>query len=509
MVADASTADAPLERVLVLWREIADLGSISELLQWDQETVMPARGLAGRSDVLGTIAGLVHRRLTDPALADALDALAAAEPTGDAAAQLRVARHHVRRAQGVPETLTRALAEAKSRGTAAWQAAREADDFTLFAPALERLIDLRRQQAAAIGASGCAGDGYDALLDGYEPGATEASLEPLFTRLRGELGPWLRDLRAHAEPIDESPARGRFSRAGQLAFGRRMLEAIGFDFEAGRIDDSTHPFCVGANSGDVRMTWRSDENDFRPGLYGLLHEAGHGLYEQGLPTDLRRTPVGDAPSLGLHESQSRLWENHVGRSKGFWRFALPHFQAIFPAAHGVSLAQLWPTLHTAVPSLIRVDADEATYNLHVAIRFELERLLIRGDLSVPDLPSAWDDAYEEALGIRAPSALTGVLQDIHWSQGMFGYFPTYTLGTMASAQLFVAAEAELGPLEPAFAEGRFAPLLDWLRRNVHTCGSLYTASEIVERACGGPLSADALLDYLRRTTEEAYGTGST
>ncbi len=496
----SSTAETTLDE---LWGEIQDLEAAEELLEWDQETTMPPRGQAGRGKMLATVAGIKHQKLTAPALVDALEACATrAKPGSPEAARVRCVRQEIERASRTPEALARALAEARSVGLEAWRGAREASDFSLFAGPLAELLRLKREEAAAIRPGGNA---YDGLLDIYEPGATEAQLVPLFTDLRAALSPLVRAVEDSGTVVDEAPAKGRYPWQRQKSFGWETALALGFDAEAGRLDPTTHPFCIGVNPGDVRLTWRWEEDDFRPGLYGILHEMGHGLYEQGLPMEGHRTAHGQAVSLGIHESQSRLWENHVGRSRGFWRWALPRYREAFPDAPEAGVEEIWPVLHTVKPSFIRVEADEATYNLHIAIRFEIERALVSGDLEVPDLPTAWDDLYEELLGIRPASAAEGVLQDIHWSQGGFGYFPTYTLGTMAAAQLFARAEEVLGDQDAAFAKGEFQPLLDWLRREVHAHGSRFTADELVERATGKPLAADDLLAYLRQTTQEAYG----
>lgn len=501
---DRSTAEQTLYR---LWGEIRDLRSAEYLLQWDQETMMPAQGVEGHSRVAATLAGLKHAKVTAPELLDALDGCAEVAQEGSLlASQVRCARLDVDRAVKVPEALVRELAQAASQGIAAWQEARAQADFSLFEKPLRRLVELRRQEAAAIDSDAAA---YDVLIQGFEPDSSEAELAPLFASLRRELGPLVQAVQESGLEVDEGVAEGSFPLAAQEDFGRFLSVAIGFDYGRGRLDGSTHPFCIGIDADDVRLTWRAQEDDFRSAVFGILHESGHGLYEQGLAGQYPGTPVGDAVSLGIHESQSRLWENHVGRSRGFWRWALPHFRERFPdhfttgndEAH---LDRLWPALHTVVPSLIRVEADEATYNLHIAIRFELERALFSGQVGVTELPGAWDDLYQELLGIRADNAADGVLQDIHWSMGMFGYFPTYTLGTMAAAQLFAAAERELGDLEAAFAEGSFAPLLAWLRREVHHHGGRYPASELIERATGRPLSSDDLLAYLRQTVADAY-----
>lgn len=499
---DAKTAE---RRLYELWGEIHDIRAASDLLEWDQDTTMPAQGLAARGKAVATLEGLKHRGLTSPELHEVLEVCADAAPEGSLlAAQVRCAQRDVERAAHVPLSLARALAEARVVGFASWRQARETSDFDLFAAELERLIELKRQEASAIDPHRPL---YDVVLDEYEPGATEAELVPLFARLRAELIPLVRGV-GEGEGVDERPARGNFAPRRQREFGRAVTAAFGFDFAAGRLDEAVHPSCMGIDRRDVRLTWRYETGDFRPATFGILHEAGHGLYEQGLPEGLWRTPAGAVVSLGLHESQSRLWENHVGRSRGFWRWALPRYRQAFPDAPEVDVERMWALLHTVKPSLIRVEADEGTYNLHVAVRFELERALFAGHLEARDLPRAWDDLYQELLGIRPPDAARGVLQDIHWSQAMFGYFPTYTLGTMAAAQLFAAAGRQLGDLEAAFAEGDFAPLLGWLRERVHRHGSRYEAGELIERVTGKPLAPDDLLDYLRQTTREVYGVTS-
>ncbi len=497
---DIQTAE---KRLYALWGEIRDLNAASDLLEWDQDTNMPAGGVGARGKVVSTLEGLKHQSLTSTELGDVLERCAAgAEQDSLLAAQVRRARLDVDRAVKVPRALAQSLAEARVTGFHAWRRAREAADFKLFASELEHMVDLRRQEAAAINPGGNA---YDALLREFEPGAKEEDLVPLFSGLRDALIPLVRSVTERGVEIDETPAQGEFPTQSQLEFGRSLAVAIGFDFESGRLDESTHPFCIGIDRGDVRMTWRYEGHDFRAATFGILHETGHGLYEQGLPADLARTPAGSPVSLGIHESQSRLWENHVGRSRGFWRWALPSYREAFPSAPECDVEQIWALLHTVRPSLIRVEADEATYNLHVIARFELERALFGGGLEVQDLPAAWDDLYAELLGVRPTDAANGVLQDIHWSQGMFGYFPTYTLGTMAAAQLFAAANRELGNLEQAFARGEFQPLLDWLRDRIHRHGGRYEAAELIEKATGKPLAPDDLLAYLRQTTQEVYG----
>lgn len=464
---------------------------------------MPAGGAPARGRALGTLAGVRHRLLIGAELADALDAFeASAEPDGKDAAQARVARRELERAARVPAALAAALAERESAALVAWQAARAAKDFALFAPEFAALLALKREEARAIAGPG--GDPYDALLDRFEPGATAAELEPLLERVRAALAP--RVAAVAGLQVDESPARGAFPAAGQRALVQRVAEAIGFDFAAGRLDRAAHPFCSGFSPRDVRLTWRWREDDFRPGLFGVMHETGHGLYEQGLPLAWEGTPLGESAGLGTHESQSRLWENAVGRSLGFWRWLAPQWGNYFPDAVPPDPERLWPALHTCRRSPIRVEADEATYDLHVVARFRLERRLFAGELEVPDLPEAWNAEYEALLGIRPRDDGEGVLQDIHWAMGLYGYFPTYTLGNLMAAQFFEAAARALGDLEDAFAHGEFRPLLDWLRGRVHVHGRRRSARELLLAATGRPLDPAPYLQALEARIRRVYGS---
>lgn len=490
-------------RLYELWSEYHDLQAAESLLEWDQETYLPSGAHETRGEVLATVAALKHRCLVAPELGDVLAECAEQADEGSVlAAQVRAARREVDRAVKIPERLKREIAAARSAGLAAWQAARKASDFSLFAGPLATMIELRREEGAAVAVGG---DPYDALLDRYEPGARGADLEPLFRRLVATLAPLVEAVAASGVTVDESIALGHFAGERQVELGRRVAAAAGYDFAAGRLDASTHPFCVRIHRRDVRMTYRFQEDDFRPCLFGILHECGHGLYEQGLPEAWHRTPVDDAVSLGVHESQSLLWENHVGRSRGFWRWLVPVFRETFPAAAVFDAEDLWPVLHTVKPSLIRVEADETTYNLHVAVRFELELALFHGELEVPDLPRAWNDRYERYLGIRPANDAEGVLQDVHWAQGSFGYFPTYTLGMLTAAQLAAAARRDLGDLDAAFAAGELRPLLGWLRRRLHGQGRLRPAGELIAGVTGRPLDSADFVAHLRRNAEAVYG----
>jgi len=487
-----------VERFHAAWGEIVDLTRASGLASWDQETCMPRAGASARARMAATLAGVRHARLCAPELAEALERCAELAESGSAlAADVRLARRVLRRVTRVPERLARARAEAAAHGHEAWAAARTASDFSLFRPALTRLVALAREEAQCVAEPGL--EAYDACLDEYEPGARAETVAQLFAELDGELMPLVRRAAGASRRPDPAAARGEFPLEAQAAFARATVAHLGFDFARGRLDPAPHPFCSGFGRDDVRLTWRADPHDFRPAFFGILHEAGHGLYEQGLPEAGERRPSGEAVSLGVHESQSRLWENLVGRSHGFWRWALPRMRAALPSARAIDPARLLPLLHSVQPSLIRVEADQGTYDLHIVVRFELERALLNGALAVEDLPGAWDAAYERRLGLRPASAAEGVLQDIHWSMGAFGYFPTYTLGNLIAAQLFAAARRDLGDLEAAFEQGEFAPLLGWLRSRVHVHGSQLSASELVLAASGSALSPR---DYLAARAAE-------
>lgn len=463
---------------------------------------MPAGGHAARGRMLGTIAGIKHQRLTSPELVELVDRCAQ-EAAGDAlgGAEVREARRRVERARRIPGELARDLAAARSAALEGWQRSRAEDDFAPLCPALAHLFELKRQEADAC----TDGALYDGLLAEYEPATTAEQLDEVFADLQRGLVQVLAAVQDSGQTISEAAACGTFDPDKQLHFCRWLAETLGFRSDRGRIDRSAHPFCVGLTRDDVRFTWRADPGDLRPAILGTLHEAGHALYEQGIPAELEGTPLGCAASLGIHESQSRLWENHVGRSRGFWCGILPHWLDAFPDTPARSADALWPALHAVVPSLVRTEADQTTYALHIVARYRLERALLDGSLPIADLPAAWAAEYRELLGISPGSAREGVLQDIHWPLGLVGYFPTYAIGSLACAQLYETALRELGDLEAAFAELDFAPLLEWLRDRVHRHGARYQTQELVERVTGQPLSADAFLRHLGAHAEALYG----
>ncbi|MFN8110593.1 MAG: carboxypeptidase M32 [Thermoleophilia bacterium] len=472
---------------------LSDIGSAAALLGWDRETGMPPGGARARGAQLGTLAALHHRELVRPDMAGVLDELGA-DGGLDAARrrQVELITRDRHRAERVPETLVRAISEATSRSVTVWLEARPRADFAEFQPALTEVVRLKRELAECL--SDGTGEHYDALLDMFEPGATAARLEPVFRDLGSRLTPLVAAGSARPAvglPTVEWPADA------QMALAHDVARLVGYDLRRGAITVSAHPFTSTAGMGDIRFTTRLDDASPVSNISSVLHEAGHAMYEQGFPDEFGRTPLFDAPSMGAHESQSRFWENHVGRLRAFWERIDPLLRMRFPAAMtSVTPDQLHAVGTTVRPSLIRVEADEVTYNLHITLRFELELALIRGDLEVAGLPSAWNRRIRELLDVTPPDDGVGVMQDIHWPEGLFGYFPTYTLGNLYAAQLAEAADAHLGGLPQAVADGRFEEILGFMRDRVHRHGNLVPTDELMLRATGSELNADALIRHL-------------
>jgi carboxypeptidase Taq len=491
-------------------REIALLESCGSLLHWDQQTYMPPRGAAHRAEQMGVVAGLTHRQFTAPEVGELLSQAEAGGSVDGLAAEavnLRGIRRDYDRARRLPESLVVELARVTALAQHVWLEARRERDFSRFQPWLEKIVGLKRQEAAALGFPEVA---YDALLEDYEPGETTARVRSLLEQLRDELVPLIAAIVGSGRAPDRSILQRPYPIEPQRALCLTVAEAIGFDFRAGRLDVSAHPFCSGIGPGDTRMTTRFDPTDLGDALFSVLHESGHGLYDQGLPGEHHGTPMGSAVSLGIHESQSRLWENLVGRSPAFWDHFYPRVRAAFPEALGrVDQEAFVFAVNDVRPSCIRVDADEATYNLHILLRFELEQALLHGELAPADVPRAWDERMERYLGIRPPDDAQGCLQDIHWSGGGIGYFPTYTLGNLYAAQFFEQARAELGDLDEQIRRGEFGPLKDWLTEKVYRQGKRYEAGKLVLAVTGRPLSHRPLMDHLRRKYAALYGLANT
>ena len=487
-------------------RETGVLSSIESLLGWDERCLLPAAAAEYRADQMTVLSGIIHARQTEPRLGDWLAELAAsplaADPASLSGATIRQLKRQYDKKIKLPQTLVEELTRTSVMGQQAWQTARAGNNFAELAPLLEKTIALKRQQADATGYAQCR---YDALLDDYEPGELTSHVAGVLADLRNELVPLAAEIRESGRSPDRTLLRRRYPVDVQEAFGRRVAAAIGFDFRRGRLDVTAHPFCTAPGPHDCRITTRYEENYFSGALFGTLHEAGHGIYDQGLPAEHFGLPAGEAVSMGIHESQSRLWENLVGRSRSFWEHFYPAAQQAFPEALGdVALDDFYFAINDVRPSPIRIESDEATYNLHILIRFELEQALLEGDLSVADLPAAWNDKYRTYLGVEPASDSEGVLQDIHWSAGLFGYFPTYSLGNLYASQLFAQADLDLGGLATQFAHGQFGPLRTWLATKIHQQGQRYSAAEIVQCVTGAPLSHRALMGHLRGKLGSLY-----
>jgi carboxypeptidase Taq len=507
----AAKATTHYAQLTALLRDASVIGSVGGLLGWDQETYMPAGAAPARAQQSSLIARIHHERLTDPRLGDLLAACesdsALNEPGSETAANLREIRRDYNKATKVPSDLVAEMARTGSEAQDIWKHARAKSDFPMFAPALTRVLELTRRKAECLGVPK-GGELYDALLDQYEPDARAADIEAVFNPLRERLSAFIAEVAQNGTPPTEDFMTRAVPVGKQHTFGQAVLEALGFDFTAGRLDVTTHPFCSGMAPGDTRLTTRYAEDNFADALTSSMHEAGHGLYEQGLPKSGPHagTPLAGSVSLGIHESQSRMWENFVGRSAPFWKWALPLANTHFDKAFAdVSVAQITGAMNTCTPSLIRVESDEPTYNLHVMIRFGIERALIRGDLSVKDLPGAWNEQYKKLLGVTVPDDRRGCLQDVHWSFGLVGYFPTYSLGNLYAAQMWETINKQIPDLDAQMARGEFGALLAWLRENIHRHGRRYTASQLCERCTGKPLSADPLMRHLERRVKPAYG----
>jgi carboxypeptidase Taq len=468
------------------------------VLHWDLATQMPEGGAAARSEQLAGLKLVCHEIITDAAMPDLLDGAAAQNDLDPwQRANLKEMRRSWLHAGAIPADLVEAASKASSACEMAWRAARPANDFAAVLPALQRVLDLTRE-VAALKAARLRKSPYDALLDQYEPDGSEAAIDAVFEPLARSL-PALIDaaIAAQARRPAPVPPAGPFPIAAQREAAVKLMTRLGFDFDHGRLDISLHPFC-GGTPDDVRITTRYDEDDFRRALMGVLHETGHALYERGLPEAWRRQPVGKARGMGLHESQSLLVEMQVCRSRAFHDFVAPILRATFGRSGPEWAAENLYRLNTRVErSLIRVDADEVTYPAHVILRYRLERALLSGDLALADLPAAWNDAMRELIGLVPPDDRQGCLQDIHWYDGAFGYFPTYTLGAMTAAQLFDAAKRADPAIEPGIGRGEFAPLFAWLRAHVHGKASSLSTQEIITQATGKPLDAAIFERHLR------------
>lgn len=480
-------------------RDIADLNGIGGLLLWDQNTMMPPGGAGARADQFEALERIMHDRITDPGLGRVLDALepwaASEDPDSDDVRLISVLRRDHEKAVRVPTELAAAMSLTAAHAQQAWLEAREKGDYTHFAPSLERIMELQHRYIACFDGSGEFAHPYDVLLDDYEPGLTTAEVQSLFSVLQEELVPLVSAAAAAGEDGRVFP--GHYPVEGQQSFAAELLGAVGYDPEHWRLDPSVHPFARSLAHTDVRLTTRWEPDDLAMSFYSCLHEFGHGLYEAQMSPSHYRTTLADAAGLGTHESQSRLWENLVGRGKPFIEWVLPvlrrHLGGVFEAQDP---ADMYRAVNQVRLSLIRIEADETTYNLHIALRFELELALVEGTLAVADLPDAWNEATHRLLGLEPSSIGEGVLQDIHWGAGMIGYFPTYTIGNLMAAQLWRGLRDDVPDVDESIAAGEFAPLREWLRDNIHQHGRKFSSRELLRRATGEELSVEPFLSYL-------------
>jgi carboxypeptidase Taq len=475
-------------------REVYLLRSVAGVLSWDFETYLPSKAVPYRAEQLSYLEAKAHTLFTDPSVGDWLQA---AEQVGfeagsEEAANVREWRRSYDRATKIPVSLVEEFEKTRTIAREAWVQARAESKFSLFEPHLAKIVELTRQKADLWGYEESP---YDALIDDYEPGITAREVKPVLEQLRVALVDLLGEITDNE--IQEHYLDGHYPIEGQETFSKEIAAAFGYDFAAGRVDTTMHPFATTLGPFDQRITTRYNLKRFEVSLYGVMHETGHALYEQGLLADRIGLPSGDAVSLGIHESQSRLWENHVGRTSQFW-----HLWHATACKHLPDIARYSPEalargVQRVSPSFIRVEADEVTYDLHILLRFEIELALVEGRLKVKDLPEAWNTRFYELFGLIVPDDARGVLQDIHWSLGSLGYFPTYTLGNLNAAQLMVAAEKAVPGLSGQLAQGNYAPLLSWLRENVHRHGRRYLPSELMRKATGESTQARYRIEYLR------------
>lgn len=501
----------PYEELIHHVKEAGLIGSTAALLGWDQEVMMPPGGVAYRAKQMALLAKLRHAMSTDPRIGELLavceaDGQLTADPLSPAAVNLRVIRREYDRATRLPAALVEEFARTTSVAKHHWAEARRKNDYALFAPWLDKLIELSRRKAECYGWAKD-GEPWDALADGYEPGCTARYVAEVFTPLRTRLVALIQDITGSGRQPSDRFIRTRLPIEQQQRFVRFVVERIGFDFTRGRLDVSTHPFCSGTHCHDTRMTTRFHEDNMLDALGSTMHEAGHGIYNQNLPDDEHiDTPMGRAVSLAIHESQSRMWENQVGRSRAFWQWCHPRLKEFFgDAVSAFSEEEVYAAANRVQPNFIRVESDEATYNLHIMVRFELERAMMKGDLTTADIPAAWNQMYRDYLGIEVPDDQRGCLQDIHWSMGAIGYFPTYTLGNLYAAQFFEQAMADIPGLYDQFAVGQFGALKQWLVEKIHKQGMRYDSEALCQHVTGRPLSADPLMRHLEGKLRPLYG----
>ncbi len=486
--------------------EAADLSAAAAVLEWDQQTYMPRGGAEARAQVSATLARLVHERMTSARMGELLkaaaDETAMLDPDSDEARLVKVTRREYERRRKVPTTWVEEFTRVTSTAEIVWEKAKTASDFALFRPHLERIVAMRREYVEFFAPYESI---YDPLLDGFEPGMKTAEVVAVFSVLRPALVALVQKIADRASAVDDRCLQGDFDEGRQWDFGMQVLKRLGYDFQRGRQDRSAHPFTTSFSQDDVRITTRFHRDLVASALMSTIHEGGHALYEQGVSPSLTRTPMAGGASMVMHESQSRMWENLIGRSRPFWKVLYPGFQKIFDEFAKVPMETFYRAINKVTPSLIRVEADEVTYGLHIMLRFELELALLKGDLSVKDLPAAWNQKMKEYLGIVPPDDARGVLQDVHWSGGAMGYFPTYALGNLVSVQLLEAAKAKQPQIAKDVEGGEYGTLLTWLRENLYRHGAKFESPELLRKVTGQSLEPQPYIRYLQSKFGEIYG----
>lgn len=495
-----------LDRLKERLAEIHNLNHAAAVLGWDQATYMPPGGARARGEQLATLSRISHDLATSREIGDLIDGAADEVKDlpyeSDDASLVRVARKDYDNAKKIPASLVAEVARHGAVAYGVWAQARETNDFPMFAPYLEKTIEYSRRIADHLGYEDQL---YDALLDQFEPGMKTSQVQAIFAELKRELVPLVHQVSERVDAVDDSMLHQPFDEGAQERFGEHVIRAYGYDFERGRQDRTVHPFCTSFSINDVRITTRFDPNWLNPALFGTLHETGHAMYEQGVSQDLEGTNLADGASLGVHESQSRMWENVVGRSRGFWKHYYAQLQHTFPQLAAVDLESFYRAINRVQPSLIRVEADEATYNMHIMVRLEMELGLLSGDISAADAPAAWNERYESYLAVTPESNTLGILQDVHWSHGVMGYFTTYSLGNVLSVQLYDAAVRAHPAIPDEIEQGRFDTLRGWLTQNVYRHGRKFEPNELIRSATGEPINPRPYVAYLKQKFGEIYG----
>ena len=471
------------------------------MMDWDQQTYMPRGGAEARAEHVGLLSRMYHEILTSDEFRKTLEGAHSEAKSENDIAMLRVVQRDVDQATKIPTALVEEKSKLASQAHEAWVTARANNDFLSFAPLLGRMFEIAKEEASYLGYKD---HPYDALTDQYEEGATEKYWRQMYESIKGPQVQLVKEIKERGKQIDDSKLYGEWDESKQKAFTEMLVKEIGFDMSRGRQDTAPHPFCTGWSVGDIRLTTR-----YKPyigsAIFGSLHEAGHGMYEQGSPMAWDRTPLAGGVSLGVHESQSRTWENLVGRSKSFWKKFLPDLQKAFPALSSFDLDSWYRAINKVEPSYIRVEADEVTYNLHTLVRFEIECDMLTSKMKVNDIPEVWNAKYTEYLGVTPRNDSEGCLQDVHWSGGSIGYFPTYSMGNLLSYQIWYAMKKDVGDVDALMASGNFKPILGWLQEKVYSQGKKYPPRELVKRVTGKPLDASDYLEGLGAKYREIYG----